>query len=875
MKKHLIFSALISLMGLSINTLSAQQTKIRANSNSPASNSNTAPINSNSDAIQSATVNTLADTAIDVESIEAAMVSAVGLGRPRNNMSSVMIIQKKDPINQQNLGRDIPFLTQSLTNVITTSDAGNGIGYSGIRVRGSDATRTNITINGVPINDAESQGTFWVNMPDLSSSINTLSLTKGAGLSTHGAGAFGATLAIGTEGNSQEPYYQIDQSLGSYGTFKTTLKGASKPIKLSNKETLYINARLSEIMSNGFVDRATSNLVGYQTSIAYEKKSQKPQRRPTTQSSTEQISENDKKPKKFNINTTQIKFLAFGGRETTYQSWWGVPIEKYNMGENADSTNHAALQNHYLRNSGFMGATYRNSIDSANLFNADPNKYNYYTYKNEVDNYQQHHQHLYLTHNYTSKKNNQKQVAATVYHTFGTGYFEQFRYGDAFSKYNIRPIRMAGDTNITVLLSASDLVRRRWLSNNLIGVNLHHSISRDKDWWIFGLGANQYYGNHFGQVTQILALPNPSLFKTHEYYRAIGNKSDVNAFVKYNHRLAFGRNDKTRGSFFADMQLRKVNHVGSGTDNDLRNIDFKGNFLFFNPKAGFQLQHATHHHITGYVGVAHREPARSDFTDNISGYVPRPERMINGELSYLSTFPSLPTLNGKSQDNHIRINAYYMHYKDQLVLTGAVNDVGTPLRKNVDLSYRRGLEFEGQYVLWQKDVSVANHSHFDRHFVHLIGNLSLSQNIIPESKVTWQDYGTGIPVDTIYKNASIAYSPNMVAALGIQSQFKKWNVTWLSKWVGRQFLDNTGDISRSLNAYKFSEMTVNYTHKFRGGTSLAIKAQCINVFSTRYTSNGYTYGYMYGSRDITQEVFVFPQAPRNFLFGLTWRFAKG
>jgi iron complex outermembrane receptor protein len=351
MKKHLIFSALISLMGLSINTLSGQQTNSGANSPT--------------------------DTAIDVETIEAAMVNAVSLGNPRGNMSSVMIIQKKDPINQQNLGRDIPFLTQSLTNVITTSDAGNGIGYSGIRVRGSDATRTNITINGVPINDAESQGTFWVNMPDLSSSINTLSLTKGAGLSTHGAGAFGATLAIGTEGNSQEPYYQIDQSLGSYGTLKTTLKGASKPIKLSNKETLYINARLSEIMSNGFVDRATSNLAGYQTSIAYEKKSQKPRPQPTTQSGTEQLSESDKKPKKYNSNTTQIKFLAFGGRETTYQSWWGVPIEKYNMGENADSTNHAALQNHYLRNSGFMGATYRNSIDSANLFNSNHNKYNY------------------------------------------------------------------------------------------------------------------------------------------------------------------------------------------------------------------------------------------------------------------------------------------------------------------------------------------------------------------------------------------------------------------------------------------------------------------------------------------------------------------
>ena len=865
MKKNLLFTAFLSLLGLSYNTLLAQQSN--ANSSSGNNTSNNAPNKS---------ANVQDDSATEVESIEAAMVNAVNLGKRNSSLAclSVISIQRKDPISVQNLGRDIPFFTQSLTNVISTSDAGNGIGYSGIRVRGSDATRTNITINGVPINDAESQGTFWVNMPDLSSSVENLNLTKGAGFSTHGAGAFGATLSIGTERNSQKPYYQIDQSLGSFGTIKTTLKGALKPIQLSNQETLFISARLSEILSNGFVDRAASNLVGYQTSIAYEKKAKKARPQPANPSSSEQLS-TSKQPKVFDINTTQIKFLAFGGRENTYQAWWGVPIEKYNMGDNPDSTKLAALQNHYLRNSGFIGATYRNSTDSNNLFNANPNRYNYYTYDNEVDNYQQHHQHLYLTHNYRGKNGQQQQVAATLYHTFGTGYFEQFRYGDAFSKYNIPPIRMAGDTNLTVLLTASDLVRRRWLRNNLIGVNLHRNIALKKDNLLLGAGANQYYGHHFGQVTKITALPIPEQNPPREYYRGIGNKSDVNLFAKYNHPFAFGKPyNETRGSVYVDLQVRKVNHVGSGTDNDLRNIDFNGNFLFFNPKAGFQLQHATHHHITGYLGVANREPSRSDFTDNLSGDVPRPERMVNGELSYLTTFPALPTLNGKSHDNHFRINAYYMHYKDQLVLTGAVNDVGTPLRKNVDLSYRRGLEFEGQYVLWQKDVSVANHAYYERHYIHLIGNLSLSQNIIPESKVTWQDYGTGIPVDTIYKNAPIAYSPNMVAALGLQTQLKQWNFVWLSKWVGRQFLDNTGDVSRSLNPYKFSEVTVNYTHKFRSGTSLTLKAQCVNVFSGRYASNGYTWGYMYGSRDITQEVFVFPQAPRNFLFGLTWRFAK-
>ncbi|MEN9318836.1 MAG: hypothetical protein RL712_1406, partial [Bacteroidota bacterium] len=714
MKKNLLFTAFLSLLGLSYNTLLAQQSN--ANSSSGNNTSNNAPNKS---------ANVQDDSATEVESIEAAMVNAVNLGKRNSSISAMQVIsiQRKDPISVQNLGRDIPFLTQSLTNVISTSDAGNGIGYSGIRVRGSDATRTNITINGVPINDAESQGTFWVNMPDLSSSVENLNLTKGAGFSTHGAGAFGATLSIGTERNSQKPYYQIDQSLGSFGTIKTTMKGALKPIQLSNQETLFISARLSEILSNGFVDRAASNLVGYQTSIAYEKKAKKARPQPANPSSSEQLSSN-KQPKVFDINTTQIKFLAFGGRENTYQAWWGVPIEKYNMGDNPDSTKLAALQNHYLRNSGFIGATYRNSTDSNNLFNANPNRYNYYTYDNEVDNYQQHHQHLYLTHNYRGKNGQQQQVAATLYHTFGTGYFEQFRYGDAFSKYNIPPIRMAGDTNLTVLLTASDLVRRRWLRNNLIGVNLHRNIALKKDNLLLGAGANQYYGHHFGQVTKIMALPIPEQNPPREYYRGIGNKSDVNLFAKYNHPFAFGKPyNETRGSVYVDLQVRKVNHVGSGTDNDLRNIDFNGNFLFFNPKAGFQLQHATHHHITGYfnpkagfqlqhathhhitgyLGVANREPSRSDFTDNLSGDVPRPERMVNGELSYLTTFPALPTLNGKSHDNHFRINAYYMHYKDQLVLTGAVNDVGTPLRKNVDLSYRRGLEFEGQYVLWQKD----------------------------------------------------------------------------------------------------------------------------------------------------------------------------
>lgn len=752
----------------------------------------------------------------DFKQIEAVLISNIVAPETSNNITN---LNTQYNLKNLNTGKDIPMMLQDLTSVVSTSDAGNGIGYTGFRVRGSDATRVNITVNGVPINDAESHGTFWVNMPDLASSLSNATLTKGVGSSTNGGSAFGATLALSTQDESPSISYTL--GAGSFNSFRNTLK-INGNYNLG-KTTCNIQTRASWINSAGFIDRATANLGSYFASNSF-------------------TSPN----KKF-----VVKVIAFGGQEKTYQAWWGVPIEKYNFTTQSSSADSNALLNHYLRNTGFSGATYRNSIDSANLFNSNPNTYNYYTYKNESDNYQQHHQHLNFAYN------NKNQIfSATLYHTFGAGYFEQFRYGDAFSKYNLSPIRVAGDSNVTLLISASDLVRQRWLKNNLYGVNLNYQINRSKFNFIAGVNANQYYGHHYGLVTQIMALPTPILSTPHEYYRANGNKSDYSAFTKFTYKIKHGSYSK-KTNITGDLQVRSVNHTGLGTDNDLRNIDFKGNYLFFNPKL-FITHYFGSNNLQLAVMRSNKEPSRSDFTDNPNYASPKPEQLTDVELSLQQRIRLSHQFVVQTQTT-----LYHMQYKNQLVLTGAVNDVGTALRKNVDNSYRQGIEFEFRAQ-----------SSINPKFTWL-GNVSLSNNIIKNAPVSWLDYSNYTTWDTILKTAPIAYSPSVIAGIGFNFNHKNFNATWRTKYVGKQYLDNTGNESRSLPSYTYSELTLAKSYHFNNNgrkSDLNISVQLNNVFNSLYVSNGYTWGYLWGSHDVIQEVFVFPQAPANIMINVQYKF---
>jgi iron complex outermembrane receptor protein len=447
-------------------------------------------------------------------------------------------------------------------------------------------------------------------------------------------------------------------------------------------------------------------------------------------------------------------------------------------------------------------------------------------------------------------------------------------------------------------MTQSDLVRQRWLKNDLIGANMNYFVNKKNQQFTIGVSANQYFGQHYGFVKQVFSANNQYTNNNlpKQYYKAIGNKTDLSLFLKYNQNIS------QKFSYFLDVQGRKVIHKGNGTDNDLVPIDFNGNFSFFNPKAGFsylsqqsfQRKNMTsvfvNHEFSGSIGMGNKEPSRSDFTDNKGGVIPKPEQMVDYELGYeINVKSENKSVFQKHQLINFKINGYYMNYKDQLVLSGALNDVGTALRINVPQSYRAGVELENMTNIFNSDRIKFNGKYSFQ--LAFIGNIAFSQNRITNSPATWFDYGTNESVDTIYQNAPIAYSPSEVSSYGInytmnffqKAQISSENpekivhhmggqltVQFVRKTVGKQYLDNTGTDSRSIGAYHFEEITIGYRHLIKG-QQIHIKIQGNNLNNQYYANNGYTWGYMY-NRAITQEVFVFPSAMRNWNVSLGYVF---
>jgi len=723
--------------------------------------------------------------------IEAILVQATRIGE---NNAMVKSEISREELLAQNSGRDVPILLQLQPSVVTTSDAGNGVGYTGIRVRGSDASRTNITVNGVPINDAESQGTFWVNMPDLASSAGSVQLQRGVGSSTNGAGAFGATVNIQTF-SSNKPYGMLNNALGSFGTRKTTIAAGTGLINSHWSADM----RLSKINSNGYIDRASSDLSSYLFSVGY--------------TSTK----------------WSLKFLNFAGTEKTYQAWYGIPVEKI-KGDTADLNQQYARND--VRNYGFI---YRNVSDSLNLFKSGNRTYNYYTYQNETDNYKQAHYHAYFNYNISA----QSKINVTLYKTHGEGYFEQFRPNDEVVKYNIQPINFGTDT-----LRNSDIIRQRWLINNLVGLNANYQLERGGFNLITGGGFSAYTGDHFGQIVWARTAPNAN-YNQH-YYDATGDKNDANVFVKVTKKMA--RNLYANG----DMQWRRVHHEGGGKDNDRRPINFNRTYHFWNPKIGITWNYTYGSQLFFSASVANHEPARSDYTDRKSNVYVKPESMVDYELGW------------KKYSNiyALEANLYFMDYQDQLVLTGAVNDVGTSLRTNVKKSYRAGIELVGRLKM-------------GKHF-HFIGNLTLSDNRIKNIQAISVNYINNTDSVRPMKNVPISYSPAVVSAFTVQYTFLKgYMVSWVQKYISRQYLDNTGDKTRSINAYYFSELWLNKTWKLKSGLQLDAQFQILNLFNALYNNNGYTYDYIVGTQAApkrVQEVYLFPSATRNVMASLSLKF---
>lgn len=696
----------------------------------------------------------------------------------------------KEQIEENNFGQDLPFILNNTPGVVVTSDAGAGVGYTGIRIRGSDATRVNVTLNGIPYNDSESQGTFWVNMPDFASSVDNIQIQRGVGTSTNGGGAFGGSLNIQTSAPSTEPYAELNNTYGSFDTWKNTVKLGTGLIN----DKFSFDGRLSRIKSDGFVDRAASDLKSYFLSGAYMG------------------------------NNELIRVNVFGGSEKTYQAWNGVPESKLRG-------DRAAMLDHYNANVGYL---YNTPADSLNFFNADNRKYNQFLYRDQTDNYwQNHYQFLYA-----KQFNDQWSFNGALHYTDGRGYFEEYKFQDDLADYGLNEVTIGEQT-----IETTNLVRRRWLDNDFYGLTyaLNYQPSATLNFTLGG-AYNEYKGNHFGEVIWAEYASNGNNFD--RYYDNDAFKTDFNVYGKIN----FAPVEKL--NLFADLQYRRVYYKINGTDKTLSTLNVKDEINFFNPKFGATYFINPQNNLYASFSIANKEPIRDDYVNTENGISPRSERLNNVEAGYRV----------KTNSFNAGVNLYGMYYKDQLVVTGKINDVGEYFRQNVDDSYRIGVELDASYTL-------------SRSFL-INANAAFSRNKIKSFTEYIDSYDTDNGEQEIfnYTNTDISFSPAAVAfAELVYRPIKGFAIALQSKYVSDQYMDNTQNDSRKLDAYWVQGARIGYDFSIKGIKNINLGLLANNILNEKYEANGYTYGFMSGGARVTEN-FYFPQAGPNFLFSANIRF---
>ncbi|WP_370176049.1 TonB-dependent receptor [Leeuwenhoekiella palythoae] len=684
----------------------------------------------------------------------------------------------KAEINERNLGQDLPILLNYLPSVVTTSDAGAGVGYTGFRVRGTGNRGINVTINGIPYNDAESLGTFFVNLQDFSSSIESVQLQRGVGTSTNGAGAFGASLNILTDAATPEAYAEVNASGGSFDTRRANVKFGTGLIN----DHFSFSGRLSAIKSDGYVDRASSDLKSYYLQGEYR---------------------NEK---------TLLKAVVFGGHEVTYQSWNGIDAQTL-----ATDRTYNPIGFQYDDDGNFQGF-----------------------YEDQVDNYKQDHVQLHWNQKYDGGWSTQ----LSLNYTMGRGFFEE--YVDSWYYANVNfssdatfdfigwePYEIDGE-----LQTDTDLIRRRWLDNRYYVANLttnYKSNSVDFDAGVFG---SIYSGDHYGEITwaRYFAQDEEAGYR---YYFGTADKNEFTTFAKATWRI----NDMW--SVFGDLQGRFISYETDGINSDIDEFIIDENYSFFNPKAGLTLTLNEENKIYASYARANREPSRTDFENGN----PVPETLNDFELGYRFT----------KERARVFANLYFMDYRDQLVLTGAIDDVGAPIRQNSGSSYRLGLEVEAGFQL-------------GRQFA-ITPNIALSTNknrdFFFQRDGELQNLG----------NTNISFSPEIIA--GNRLDFfpvQNLRLSLLSKYVGEQYLGNIDAESSKLDAYFINDFNVQYDLKNIGfAKRVTLTALVNNIFSEEYVSNGYFFTYdddfsNPGTVTTIEGAGYYPQAKINFLIGATVRF---
>lgn len=699
---------------------------------------------------QAAEVDTQLDT---LKSVELQNVQVVATRATKKTPVAFTNVDQEQ-LKAVNFGQDIPYILSLTPSITMTSDAGNGIGYTSLRVRGTDPSRINITANGIPMNDAESAQLYWVNMGDFASSVQSMQIQRGVGTSTNGSGAFGATLNMQTENIGVEPFIGLDLSGGSYYSHKQTLRFGTGLLG----EHWGIQGRLSNIGSKGYLERASTKLNSYFLQAGY-----------------------------FGENT-MVKFITFNGIEETYHAW--NYTSKYE-------------QSLYGRRYNSCGEYY----------DADGNtRY----YDNQTDNYHQQNYQLI----WNQRLSNVLSLNAALHYTKGQGYYEEYKRKRTLFEYGL-------DNQMT--WATSDLVRQKKMDNDFYGVVA--SIQYDNKSNLqatFGGGWNKYDGNHFGLVKWVKS-PVDALLPDHKYYDNNTKKTDFNVYGKVTYGLFAGLNA------YVDLQYR---HVGVKMEGPTDEINWDNNqrivynmdesFNFFNPKFGLNYDITPNHKVYASYAIAHKEPTRNNFENNINAELemPKAERLNDLELGYKY----------QSKVFTAGANFYWMNYKDQFVLTGEIDKIGEAITRNVDKSYRLGVEIEAALkpVDWFRwDV-----------------NATWSKNQVKGITVKLTDKSVAD-----LGNQPLAFSPEWIANNIFTFNYKGLKASIQSQYVGEQYMTNTGfksyqtlddngqptNVSMMLDSHFTTNIDLSYNFKLPkfGVKDITIGVSLYNIFSAEYDNNGW------------------------------------
>lgn len=685
---------------------------------------------------------------------------------------AVSNLKEKD-IRIQNLGQDIPYILNQTPSVMVTSDGGAGVGYTGMRIRGTDASRINFTINGIPVNDAESQAAIFVDFPDLLSSTNSIQIQRGVGSSTNGAGAFGASVNLSNLQQDKKAYAEVNNTFGSFNTWKHTIRAGSGLLKGG----FQFDVRASKISSDGYIDRSFADLKALQFIAGWTSKDER----------------------------TTLRFNLFTGKERTGQAWNGVPED---------------------------------SLKTNRRFNGLGLKADGTYYNDQTDNYQQDYYQLFADH----KFNENWSAHIGLFLTRGKGFYNEYRLDESLSDYGLPAFTTpSGDT-----FTNANLTRQLWLDNHYYGAIYSLVYEKNKTQFILGGAYTRYDGKHYGYVTWAdYGVPD-----NYRWYNLTSFKGDFNIYAKLQQQVG------ERLYVFGDVQYRRVDYEINGFRKNPTLMP-RAEYNFFNPKAGISYitQHANNAESKAYASfaIANKEPNRDDFEAS-PAQAPKHETMYDGELGY--------------QYRHAiweaGANVYYMSYRNQLILTGKINDVGTATRTNVPKSYRAGIEL-------MAGVRPAP-------WVSIQANATISRNKILDFEEYIDDYDSGEQIKNTYNETDISFAPNIIAGgtatfepLRKMLKHQQFFIDVIGKHVGRQYLDNTSNKERSIDPYSLCDLRLRYTIQIPIVKELGISLALNNVFDRKYETNGYTFSYKYDGT-LTTENYYYPQAGFNFLLGVNLRF---